>query len=82
MDLHEWMRFACLFFVDAFCQGFTSHLFLLVEVAAIGGVLFLRLGSGMGLPLLFWHENPWKQALAGCASVLLLPMFFGGTLIW
>jgi hypothetical protein len=44
-----------------------------VPLGALLPVIFVLYGGGtsLGLPLLFWHENPWKQAVAGAAATWL-----------
>ncbi|HRI68942.1 MAG TPA: hypothetical protein PK156_32150, partial [Polyangium sp.] len=44
---------------------FSSHILLLIELAAVIGIIFLGLGRSFGLPRLFWHEHPVKQGVAG-----------------
>lgn len=50
---------------------FAGHLLLLAELMFVVGVVVLGLGKSLGLPYLFWHEDPSKQTIAGVASVLL-----------
>jgi hypothetical protein len=50
---------------------FAGHLLLLGELWLVIGILFLGLGRGMGLPHLFWHEDPRKQAVVGLMATLL-----------
>src|SRR5258706_3002640 len=59
-----------------FIQGFVAQGALLAILVLIGAILFARIGEGMGLPQLFWHENVWKQRLAGGSVMLLVAKVF------
>ena len=61
---------------------FSSHILLLIELAAVIGIIFLGLGRSFGLPRLFWHEHPVKQGVAGFAAMLLANgLFFVSSLL-
>jgi len=45
------------------------HPLLIGEALVIVAVLF-GVGRTFGLPLLFWHELRWRQAIAGAASTM------------
>jgi len=49
-----------------------QHPLLAAEIALIAGIVFFRLGAGMGIPHLFWHERKRKQIIAGAAATLLV----------
>jgi hypothetical protein len=52
-------------------RSLTEHPPLLVAILGIQALL-LGLGKSIGLPLLFWHEDRFKQCLAGVATACLL----------
>jgi hypothetical protein len=56
----------------AWTLTFARHLLLVAILLAVGAILFAGLGRGLGIPLLFWHERPSKQTLAGLAVSLLV----------
>ncbi len=55
---------------------FSSHLLLLLELAALVGIVFLGAGRSLGLPRLFWHEHAGKQGIIGFTSMLLVNGLF------
>lgn len=69
--LAEQVWFLWVFFVDGFLARFARHLFLVAELALVVGVLTRQVGRAFGVPLLFWNEVRWKQALAGLSVGLL-----------
>ncbi|HJZ55123.1 MAG TPA: hypothetical protein VKE74_09205, partial [Gemmataceae bacterium] len=56
--LREWVWWT-------FINGFSVSLVLPGVLVFLGLVLFLRYGSALGLPTLFWRQDPWAQFLVG-----------------
>src|SRR5579862_9375065 len=56
--------------VARFFQVFLRHPLLPAVLAPVVAILF-GAGRRFGLPLLFWHERPGRQALAGLSTTLL-----------
>jgi hypothetical protein len=61
--------------VVRFLQLFLRHPLLAAALAPVVAMLF-GAGRRFGLPLLFWHERPARQALAGLAATLLAAEVF------
>ena len=76
------LRFLVVFFWHGFVFGFSKRVLLVLILVVMGSVVFLNLGAAEGLPILFWHENPWKQGLAGWSvAVLVFVTLFVGFLL-
>jgi hypothetical protein len=82
MTKREWRAFLFAFFWHGFLCGFTRRILLVLILVVVAAILFLNLGASMGLPVLFWHEQRWKQALAGWSvTVLVFVVLFVGFLL-
>src|SRR5690242_5149923 len=82
MTTREWWAFLRAFFWHGFLCGFTRRILLVLILVFVAAILFLNLGASMGLPVLFWHEQWWKQALAGWSvTVLVFVVLFVGFLL-
>jgi hypothetical protein len=60
------------FLCNAVWHGFAQQIVLLGELLVMLLIVVGKLGRGLGIPLLFWHEVKWKQLLAGLSVGLLI----------
>jgi hypothetical protein len=66
----DWPAFIPSFLFNGLWQGLCRELFLMAELALVAGMLAGFVGKDNGVRLLFWHEDPKKQFLAGLATAL------------
>jgi hypothetical protein len=71
MALDRWCRFLQDFAVFGFWRPLGHQVVLVALLALPVAIVVFRLGRSLGIPLLFWHEDKRKQALAGFALALL-----------
>jgi hypothetical protein len=73
----DWPALILSFLFEGLWGGLCRELLLMAELALVAGMLAGFVGKDNGVRLLFWHEDPQKQLLAGLATAL-----FSSTLLF
>src|SRR5438034_6797612 len=68
----RWIGRAWTFYRDAFLRGFCTRIPLLGVLALAVALAFGWVGAAFGVPLLFRHKDPGKQALVGVVLAALV----------
>jgi hypothetical protein len=72
----QWIDYIRDFLAHVFVPGLCQRLPLLLVCALMMLLVSGRLGKGLGVPLLVWHENGWKRFFSGFAVTLFFQKVF------
>jgi hypothetical protein len=72
----QWTDYTRDFLAHVFVPGFCQRLPLLLACVLMMLIVSGRLGQGLGVPLLVWHENGWKRFFSGFAVTLFFQNVF------
>ena len=68
----RWIGRAWTFYRDAFLRGFCTRIPLVGVLTLTFALAFGWIGAAFGVPLLFRHQEPGKQALVGVVLAVLV----------